>query len=537
MSRPTSRTVIAAVLVAAGVIVPCTAWYIVGSRAADQQAARLAAAPMEQAGLEANHLAEQVSLRLEALLLSESRRPFEEYQSDDRYLQDDCAMELALRSPLTEGPVDSLIWTHFQINEVGEITLPTLDHLSNERGSDEALDPALAIQRAILDDLECADTGHAAALRRLPQGLDERPAALRDGVITVGSFTWHTASVKDQPALVAVRQVATPAAVLTQGFVVLSESLESLLAGSLFPSIIRPGYPGAETESAVTIHGDAWTIAVDPSQAAATAAGEAKRLRSRFRRTFWAGSMTALLAGCAVILLVWQTDRMARERARFAAAAAHELRTPLAGLQLYGEMLAEEEEDPSKIRLYARRVADEAERLGRVVTNVLKFSRLQRGGLDVKPVEGNLAAAVRESSERLRPALEARGAELELSIEEELPSVRFDPDALHQILQNLLDNAEKFSREASDRKIRVVVSAHDGRPTVSVIDRGAGMAASSGRGVLRRLSRRSGDGAPAGLGIGLTLVRELARAHDADLLHEEVSGGGSSFSVRFKSAA
>jgi signal transduction histidine kinase len=530
MTRP-SRTAIAAVLVAAGVIVPCTAWYIVGSRATEQQAARLASAPMEQAGLEANHLAKQVSLRLEDLLLSESRRPFEEYQTDDRYLPDDCAVELALRSPLTEGPVDSLIWTHFQINEVGEITLPTLDDLS-----DETVDPAVAIQRAILADLECADADHAAALHRLPHGIEERPAALREGIITVGIFTWHTAVVKAQPALVAMREVAPPVAVLTQGFVVLSGSLESLLAGSLFPSRILPGYPGSEAESQVAIHGDAWIIAVDPSQAAAAAAGEAARLRSRFNRTFWAGSMTALLAGCAVVLLVWQTDRIARERARFAAAAAHELRTPLTGLQLYGEMLADEEGDPTRVRLYARRVADEAERLGRVVTNVLKFSRLQRGGIEINSSVGDLGVAVRESAERLRPALEANGAGLELSVEEDIPPVSFDPDALHQILQNLLDNAEKFSREAGDRTIRIVVSASDGSPTVSVIDRGSGMEPSPRRGLLRAFSSRPTYDAPAGLGIGLTLVRELARAHGAGFSHEAVAGGGTSFSVRFKAA-
>jgi signal transduction histidine kinase len=235
--------------------------------------------------------------------------------------------------------------------------------------------------------------------------------------------------------------------------------------------------------------------------------------------------LTALLAGCAVVLLVWQTERIARERARFAAAAAHELRTPLAGLQMYGEMLADEEGDPSRVRLYASRVAAEAERLGRVVTNVLKFSRLQRGGIEIDSSVGDLGAAVRESAEKLRPALEANGALLELSVEEEIPPVSFDPDALHQILQNLLDNAEKFSREAEDRTIRVVVSAAGG-PTVAVIDRGSGMDSSR---------RRNGE-APAGLGIGLTLVRELARAHGAEFSHEEVSKGGTRASVRFKAA-
>jgi signal transduction histidine kinase len=521
MRWPPRRTAIAALLVAIGVIAPCTAWFIAGSRAAQQHAARIEAAPLEQAGREANHLAEQISTRLEALRQSESRRAFEEYQSDDRYLQDDCAYEMALRSPLSEGPVDVLIWTHFQINEVGELTLPTLEYQAGE--AQTAADPAEAIQFAILNDLECADAGHGAALRRAPRpGMDGPPPA--GGIITVGPFTWHTATIREQPALVAMREVATPSAVLTQGFVVLSESLESLLTGSLFPSHLRPGAPDGAGQAPVVIHGDAWTVAVDASEAAASAAIDAGRIRSRFRKTFWAGSLAALLAGCAVIMLVWQTERLARERTRFAAAAAHELRTPLTGLQLYGEMLADEAGDPSRTRQYARRVADEAERLGRVVTNVLRFSRLQRGGMDVQLSPGDLGSAVRESVERMRPVIEANGASLELSVEDELPPVSFDADALHQILQNLLDNAEKYSRDAEERGIRVAVGIEDGSPTLSVMDRGSGMGS---------LRRRAASQPPAGLGIGLKLVQELVKAQDAELFQEAVEEGGSRFSVRF----
>ena len=101
-------------------------------------------------------------------------------------------------------------------------------------------------------------------------------------------------------------------------------------------------------------------------------------MRSRFHATFAVGALAALLAASAVILLVHRTERLARERAQFSAAAAHELRTPLAGLQLYGEMLAEGAGDPSRGREYARRVAEEAQRLGRVVGNMLGFSRLER---------------------------------------------------------------------------------------------------------------------------------------------------------------
>ena len=153
--------------------------------------------------------------------------------------------------------------------------------------------------------------------------------------------------------------------------------------------------------------------------------------------------MAAGLAGLLVVAMVHQSERLAQQRAQFAAAAAHELRTPLAGMRLYGEMLAEGLGNPDRARDYARRIAGEAERLGRVVTNVLSFTRLEQGSISVRPQPGDLAAAVRDACRRQRPALEESGAELELELAEDLPPVSFDHDAVANILQNLLDNAEK----------------------------------------------------------------------------------------------
>src|SRR5439155_23052077 len=130
-------------------------------------------------------------------------------------------------------------------------------------------------------------------------------------------------------------------------------------------------------------------------------------------------------------------EQLARERSQFAAAAAHELRTPLAGLQLYGDMLAEGLGDPDKLRDYAKRMSQEASRLGRVVSNVLGFSQLERGNLSVDARVGPLGEALRELADRAQPALDRAGAALALDVAPELRA-RFDRDALTRVVGNLL---------------------------------------------------------------------------------------------------
>jgi len=231
------------------------------------------------------------------------------------------------------------------------------------------------------------------------------------------------------------------------------------------------------------------------------------------------------------VALVWNTERLARQRSQFAASAAHELRTPLAGLRMYSEMLADGLGDPTRTRDYANRVAEEAARLGRVVSNVLGFSRLERGALKVRPAPGDLAAAVRDCVERQRPALEAAGARIELSIPDQFPEVRFDRDAIAEIIQNLVDNAEKYTRTARDRHIHVALSASDHSVTLSVRDHGPGIAADVREKLFRPFARGNRDDSPAGLGLGLVLVKALAEAHDGRVTYADAPGGGALFTV------
>jgi signal transduction histidine kinase len=134
--------------------------------------------------------------------------------------------------------------------------------------------------------------------------------------------------------------------------------------------------------------------------------------------------------------------------------------------------------------------------------------------------------------------LEAAGASIEFSVVDDAPEVRFDRDAIAEILQNLVDNAEKYSRSAMDRSIQVSLSClREGERSVRsgviirVCDRGPGIPADMRRRLFRPFARGNRNDAPAGLGLGLALVKALAEAHRGAVSYEARPGGGSVFMV------
>jgi len=235
-------------------------------------------------------------------------------------------------------------------------------------------------------------------------------------------------------------------------------------------------------------------------------------------------ALLAIVCGLLVVGVTARSERLAQERARFAAAAAHELRTPLAGIQLYGDMLADELGDPAKHKDYAHRISVEAARLGRVVANVMGVSQLERGALAVRPELGDAVAAVADAIERARPGLERAGATVEL-VAPAAATARLDRDAVARIVGNLLDNAEKYARGAADRTITVSVAEVAGAVEIAVRDRGPGLPAALRRGRFQAFRRAAGDDAPPGLGLGLALSGALATAMGGGLLPRTVSPG------------
>ena len=532
----TRRTWLATSLVLIAVAAPCTAWYVVGSASSEREAASIRARPGERGHEIARALADRLVGRLEAMRDSESQRPHYHFQPSYQDPTSTCQCAGDTPSPLATGPRDPFVDVYFEIDRDGRITVPVLGDFGD-------LQPeADRWQRAI----ESRDVlrPHADALRRLASSgreplldTDVLGGALPADFVRrrpagpLESFLWHGFEDVDPPLLIALRRTGEA----VQGFVLSPEAAQDWLRSAELPALLRPK---ADSESAwatadVPLDCTTWEIAVDVSEPVALAGIDAARIESDFRRSFAIGSMAAAIAALSVIVLLVNAERVARQRSRFAAAAAHELRTPLAGLRLYGEMLASSADDPQRAARYARRIAAESERLSRVVTNVLDFTRLERGNVRVRLQDGDLSGALRAIATRLEPALSTQGATLELELPLDAVGASFDPDALDHIVQNLVDNAEKYSRGADDRRVHLRLESVGDRAVVSVRDHGPGVSDDAARTLFDPFGRGDDPDHPAGLGLGLALVDRLVRAHGGRVEWENCGDGGARFSVGF----
>jgi signal transduction histidine kinase len=254
-----------------------------------------------------------------------------------------------------------------------------------------------------------------------------------------------------------------------------------------------------------------------------------------------AGSATPITLLAALVLVAGSlgllaVDRMvkvvvefAERRASFVAAVSHELKTPLAAIRMYAEMLRDDlVPSEARRRDYYRTLTDESERLSRLIGNVLEFSRLEKGNRELRLVTSDLAACLAEAAERLRPHAEREGFSLQVEVEPGLPALRLDRDALVQVLFNLVDNATKYARDGGRREIVIEARRHRGQVTLAVRDFGPGVPPRQLARIFepfyraeRELTRRA-----KGTGIGLALVKELAERMGAAVRGANAVGGG-----------
>jgi len=235
------------------------------------------------------------------------------------------------------------------------------------------------------------------------------------------------------------------------------------------------------------------------------------------------------VGGAVMIRVLTSEMRLARRKTTFVANVSHELKTPLTSIRLFAEMLQSGRlKDEEKRREYLRTMVSEAERLSRLVENVLSFSRDGGGASSLEPLD--LAELARETALQMNPGLSDNGFTCSFSADG--PGlVLGDPGALRQVVMNLLSNAEKYSGQGREIQVRCVRDR--GQAVVEVMDRGPGVAQSQ-RGKVFQEFFRGDDSLTAsksGAGLGLYIARTIARHHGGDVFYAPREGGGSVFSL------
>ena len=257
----------------------------------------------------------------------------------------------------------------------------------------------------------------------------------------------------------------------------------------------------------------------------------------RRRTLYLAAALTGLGVIAVIVVGVGATMRrhlhVARLKTDLAAAASHELRTPLAATQvLVDGLLDDPHPDPVKTRDYLQLIAAETARLSRLVENILTYARLDRGAVRVSLGEVDPAAIVQAAVDAVRARV-PDAAVLRVDVSPGLPPVLGDADALRGALVNLIDNALKYT--AADK--RILVRAHaDGGTFVrfEVTDNGIGVPPRERRRIFRSFYRVDPrlSGHATGVGLGLSLVEAVMRAHRGTVSVDSAPGGGSTFALR-----
>ncbi len=255
------------------------------------------------------------------------------------------------------------------------------------------------------------------------------------------------------------------------------------------------------------------------------------------RRTliFLIAGMLGAIA-CGGWLVVQDARRQlawAQQKTDFVSNVSHELKTPLTSIRMFAELMQNgRAETAEKAPQYLRIIMVEAERLTRLINNVLDFAKLERRqkSFEKKPLD--LHAVIARTWESHELHLRESGFATRWKAAAPPYPVVGDGDALAQILVNLFSNAEKYAGAQKDVELHSYIDGD--HVCVSVLDRGSGVPAGDERKIFEAFYRAH-DSLSSGIqgsGLGLTLAQRLAQEHGGEIVYSCREGGGSNFTLR-----
>ena len=235
--------------------------------------------------------------------------------------------------------------------------------------------------------------------------------------------------------------------------------------------------------------------------------------------------------GAAVLVIARDLSELRRlesVRREFVANVSHELRTPLASIKASVETLqAAASDDPAAAAEFLRLINGEVDQMTTLVQELLDLATLEAGKAQFAPAPMSIAALVEAAAARVRRRAATKRIDLDVELPPGLPDVIADRDAVHGVMQNLFDNALKFT--PADGIVKVRARAAEDAVEVSVTDSGAGILPEHLPHVFERFYKADTSRASSGTGLGLALAKHTIQALGGSIRAESDPGEGATF--------
>jgi PAS domain S-box-containing protein len=219
-------------------------------------------------------------------------------------------------------------------------------------------------------------------------------------------------------------------------------------------------------------------------------------------------------------------ERLSQLKSEFVSLVSHEFRTALVGIQGFSEMIRDQELSPEETKTFAGDINKDAQRLNRMITEMLELDRIEAGRMILNIVPVDLNAIVMDAAERARATSQKHT--IVTRLDPELPAARGDSDRLFQVISNLLSNAVKYS---AGGEVLVTSQAGDGVLRVTVRDHGLGIPPDFVKKLFGRYERFEGKDKTKviGTGLGLAITRQIVELHGGKIWVDSTVGAGSEF--------
>ncbi len=243
-----------------------------------------------------------------------------------------------------------------------------------------------------------------------------------------------------------------------------------------------------------------------------------------------------ILLACGLFFTLHTVNKelnLSRMKSYFMSTVSHEFKSPLTSIRQMAEMLVRERV-PTKERKgkYYTTILQQSERLSHLIDNILDFTRMEEGHKVFHFEKGDITSVVKDIVELFRELTARTGFQINLTIQDHLPELIFDKEAIQQVVYNLIDNAYKYSGGSKVIDVRLFSEGND--VIVSVTDYGIGIKKQDREKIFSRFYRAGEELSQnvKGSGIGLAIVKQIVDAHHGEITVESSPGKGSKFSVK-----